>query len=271
MAPLRLIKSHMIFSLLFFSLAVASPPADNCYVFCLLSLGASDCSGGTYCKENRVCHGLHWTSSERRRICMFGVTPDCTDNHPVACSEARELYSAPRGMIPGSDHTLGFPFPLHPRSSLPPGIWGPFGGPIAVNRTWNARRVGQQMARAGLLLAGLSGLALAGSNPGAPFMDAEHATMNATNGPMPDFLGFPTPADLSNFPGSSTAVLDRLREASDRMRELHERLLNNLTRMMNLTAGGNTTLNFTNLHNRTRPVLGNRTRARPVPPPCPVS
>ena len=84
----------MIFKLLLVASIHAIPPtADDCYLFCVFQLGLSDCTRGTYCKDNQVCHGLQWTTSERHRICMFGVTPDCPDHCPVSCSEAHNLAS----------------------------------------------------------------------------------------------------------------------------------------------------------------------------------
>jgi hypothetical protein len=65
--------------------------ADECSDFCVQQLGSAACSRGSWCKNNRDCHSLFWTTTERSRICVFpSLDGNCKNEFLVLCSEARE-------------------------------------------------------------------------------------------------------------------------------------------------------------------------------------
>ena len=68
--------------------------ADQCQEFCVRSLGDARCAQGSYCKSNGFCHSLQWTNDTQVSICVFGESPDCTDSHPVLCTDAQSSVVA---------------------------------------------------------------------------------------------------------------------------------------------------------------------------------
>lgn len=64
--------------------------ADECENFCNSRLSHSECSFGSYCKNNHDCQRLFWTDITRSEICVLGTTPGCANTHMVTCAEARD-------------------------------------------------------------------------------------------------------------------------------------------------------------------------------------
>jgi hypothetical protein len=61
---------------------------DMCQDFCVQQLGRAGCSKGSWCKNQRDCHSIFWTSADKTAICVFTGSADCKNTHPVLCSEA---------------------------------------------------------------------------------------------------------------------------------------------------------------------------------------
>jgi hypothetical protein len=63
---------------------------DACDDFCIAQLSRPVCSKGSWCKNNRDCHSLFWTGSDRSSICVFKGDSSCQNKFPVLCHEAEE-------------------------------------------------------------------------------------------------------------------------------------------------------------------------------------
>ena len=74
----------------FLALIVNTVAADMCEDFCISQTTTFGCPKGSWCKNNYDCHGLFWTSAERRTACVLDGPGPCTDRFPVLCREAAQ-------------------------------------------------------------------------------------------------------------------------------------------------------------------------------------
>ena len=82
------ITASPVFIIIGFVIVFTTVSADMCQDLCFRELGRAGCSKGSWCKNNKDCQSLFWTSALKTAICVFDGTAACSNKYPVLCHEA---------------------------------------------------------------------------------------------------------------------------------------------------------------------------------------